>query len=61
LLIISSEIGGEIQVSLGIVFMSDGREDELPGKGSAVMQAVQYLVVLKRESLSKKAKLLNNF
>jgi len=45
---------------LGVVFTSDGRQDEeldtRMGKASAVMQALQYSVVMQRE-LSKKAKL----
>ena len=45
---------------LGVAFTSDGRQDEeLPsriGKASAVMRALHYSVVMKRES-SKKAKL----
>jgi len=45
---------------LGIVFTSDGKKDEeldiRIGKASAVMRALQYSVVMKRE-LSKKAKL----
>jgi len=44
---------------LGVVFTSDGRQDEeldtRMGKASAVMRALQYSVVMKRE-LSKKAK-----
>jgi len=45
---------------LGVVFTSDGRQieelDNRMGKASAVMLALQYSVVMKRE-LSKKAKL----
>ena len=45
---------------LGVVFTSDGRQDEeldtRIGKASAVMRALHNLVVMKRE-LSKKAKL----
>jgi len=45
---------------LGVVFTSDGRQDEeldtRTSKTSAVMRALQYLVVMKR-GLSKKAKL----
>ena len=45
---------------LGIAFTSDGRQDEelytRIGKASAVMRALHYSVVMKRE-LSKKAKL----
>ena len=45
---------------LGVAFMSDGGQDEeldtRIGKASAVMRALHYLVVMKRE-LSKKAKL----
>ena len=45
---------------LGVAFTSDGRQDEeldtRIGKASAVMQALHYSVVMKRE-LSKKAKL----
>ena len=45
---------------LGVVSTSDGRQDEeldtRISKASAVMRALQYLVVMKRE-LSKKAKL----
>ena len=45
---------------LGVTFTSDGRQDEelntRIGKASAVMRALHYLVVVKRE-LSKKAKL----
>jgi len=55
-----TETGGEVQVYLGIVFTSDGRQDEeldtSMGKASAVMRALQYSVVMKRELL-KKAKL----
>ena len=44
----------------GVAFTSDGRQDEEPdtriGKTSAVMQALNYLAVMKRK-LSKKAKL----
>jgi len=44
---------------LGVVFMSDGRQDEeldtRMGKASAVMRDLQYSVVMKLE-LSKKAK-----
>ena len=48
---------------LGVAFLSDGRQketgwsDSRTGKASAVMLALNYLVVMKRE-LSKKAKLL---
>ena len=45
---------------LGVAFTSDGRQDEeldtRIGKASAVMRALHYSVVMKRE-LSKKAKL----
>ena len=45
----------------GVAFTSDERQDEKLdtriGKGSAVMQALHYSVVMKRE-LSKKVKLL---
>ena len=45
---------------LGVAFTSDGRQDEeldtRIGKASAVMRALHYSVVIKRE-LSKKAKL----
>ena len=45
---------------LGVAFTSDGRQDEeldtRIGKASAVMRALHYLVVMKRE-LSKKSKL----
>ena len=45
---------------LGVVFTSDGGQDEeldtRMGKASAVMRALHYLIVMKRE-LSKKAKL----
>ena len=45
---------------LGVAFTSDGRQDEeldtQIGKASAVMRALHYSVVIKRE-LSKKAKL----
>ena len=45
---------------LGVAFTSDGRQDEeldtRMGKASAVMRALHYLVVMKRE-LSKKANL----
>ena len=45
---------------LGVAFTSDGRQDEelntRIGKASAVMRALYYSVVMKRE-LSKKAKL----
>ena len=45
---------------LGVAFTSDGRQDEeldtRIGKGSAVIRALHYSVVMKRE-LSKKAKL----
>ena len=45
---------------LGVAFTSDGRQDEeldtRISKASAVMRALHYLVVMKRE-LSKKAKL----
>ena len=45
---------------LGVAFTSDGGQDEEPdtrmGKASAVMRALHYLIVMKRE-LSKKAKL----
>ena len=47
---------------LGIAFTSDGRQDEeldtRIGKASAVMRALHYSVIMKRE-LSKKAKLTN--
>ena len=43
---------------LGVAFTSDGRQDEeldtRIGKATAVMRALRYLVVMKRE-LSKKA------
>ena len=45
---------------LGVVFTSDGGQDEeldtRMGKASAVMRALHYLIVMKRE-LSKKANL----
>ena len=45
---------------LGVAFTSDGRQDEKldirKGKASAVMRALHYLVVMKRE-LQNKAKL----
>ena len=47
---------------LGVTIMSDGRQDEeldtRIGKASAVMQALPYSVVVKRE-LSKKGKTIN--
>jgi len=47
------ETGGEVQ--LGVVFTSDGRQDEeldtRMSKASAVMRALQYSVVMKRELL----------
>ena len=47
---------------LGVAFTSDGRQDEeldtRIGKASAVMRALRYSVVMKRE-LSKKGKALN--
>jgi len=52
------ETGGEVEVSWA--FTSDERQDEeldtRMGKASAMMQALQYSVVMKRE-LSKKVKL----
>jgi len=55
-----TETGGEVQVSWGSIFTSDGRQyEELDirmGKASAVTRALQYSAVMKRE-LSKKAKL----
>ena len=54
-----TEAGTEIQV-FWVAFASDGRQDEeldtRIGKASAVMRALHYSVVRKRE-LSKKAKL----
>ena len=54
-----TEAGGEVQVPWG-AFTSNGRQDEeldtRVGKASAVMRALLYSVVMKRE-LSKKTKL----
>ena len=54
-----TEVGKEVQVCR-VAFTSDGRQDEelgtRIGKAKAVMRALHYLVVVKRE-LSKKAKL----
>ena len=54
-----TEAGREVQVSW-VAFTSDGRQDEeldtRIGKASAVMRALHYSVVMKRE-LSKKTKL----
>ena len=55
-----TEAGREVQISWGIAFTSDGRQDEeldtRIGKASAVMRALHDCIVMKRE-LSNKAKL----
>ena len=54
------EAGGEVQVSFGVAFTSDGRQDEKlhvrSGKATAVMLALHNSVVQNPE-LSRKAKL----
>ena len=56
----NTEAGRGVQVSFGVACTSDGRQDEeldtRKSKASAVMRALHYSVVMKRE-LSKKAKL----